>query len=52
MLIDILLTSHPCSHHRSAPRSVLQDSTSVSDLCTRSVRRASGLVVCWAALPP
>jgi hypothetical protein len=37
MLIDI--------HHRNAPRSVLQDSTGLSDLHTRSVRRASGFVL-------
>jgi hypothetical protein len=45
MLIDILRTSLACSHHRNAPRSVLQDSTGVGDLHTRSVRRASGLVL-------
>ena len=38
MLIDILVTSlsmFTCSHHRNAPRSVVQDSTGVSDLYTR-----------------
>ena len=39
MLIDILLTSLSMSHHRSAPRSVLQDSTGVSD-CAREASAA------------
>src|ERR1700730_14993254 len=34
-----------CSPHRNAPRPVLQDSTGVSDLYTRSVHRASGFVL-------
>ena len=45
MLIDVLLRRDSCAHYGNALRSVPQDSTGVSELYTRSVRRASGLVL-------